>query len=105
MKNKLISIIVTLLLVCHAAYADKSISKTLWEYKTWVTFTPQNLREGSTAFQESLNRFGKDGWELVSVATLNGGSKKSSEMIAHYFKRAIKLRPTTTRKRFVPKKK
>lgn len=47
-----------------------------WEYKV-VTQTPNHLDN-----QAKLNRFGKDGWELVSVVILGTGGT-----IAAYLKR------------------
>ena len=96
MKTKSISLIITLLLICHCVYADETTSHTKWEYKTWNAYPPPNSKDTTTAFEESLNRLGQDGWELVSVVAF----ADRSNLTVHYFKRPLRKVP---RRRVVPR--
>ena len=97
------SLIISLLLICHCAHAGETTSQTKWEYKTWITYPLANPRVTAANFEESLNRLGQDGWELVSVVAFND----RSSMTAHYFKRPVKRKPRTRsvpRVQHIPKK-
>lgn len=59
-----------------------------WEYKT-ITVSIRGLLEPNVETEvvdRTLNRLGREGWELVSAFDTNIGSGKSCEMVA-IFKR------------------
>ena len=70
-----------------------------WEYKTlYVHNTHVNARQGEAAFKahadaETLNRHGREGWELVAVTPViaepMGNNRATTQMLVYTFKRRL----------------
>ncbi|MDO4161216.1 MAG: DUF4177 domain-containing protein [Prevotellaceae bacterium] len=71
----------------------------MWEYKTiYVHNTHQNARQGEVEFKshkdaETLNRYGREGWELVTVTPIvaepMGNNRTYTQMLVYTFKRRL----------------
>lgn len=69
-----------------------------WEYKVWQPELAVNttkrispdsgLQYGSKAYEEQLDRLGKEGWELVGVRA--DRETDDSMWVIHWFKRLVK---------------
>ncbi len=81
-KKKIIILIVLLLTLATSAYAflgglkwsgtfEATPADIAWEYK--VVSLSANTRIEDGAFEEELNKLGKDGWELVTLVTTQTG--------------------------------
>lgn len=79
-----------------------TVDQERWEYKTlYVHNTHVNSRQGEVAFKahadaETLNRHGREGWELVAVTPViaepMGNSRTTTQMLVYTFKRRLNAR-------------
>lgn len=94
---------------CYAQSSHKSASDTLttttpvemWEYKTiYILNTHPNAKQGEVEFKshkdtETLNQYGREGWELVAVTPVIaeplGNNRTYTQKLVYTFKR--KLQP------------
>lgn len=77
-------------------------SAVLWEYRTiYVHNTHQNARQGEVEFKshkdaETLNKYGREGWELVAVSPIiaepMGNNRTYTQMLVYTFKRRLQAR-------------
>lgn len=74
----------------------------MWEYKTiYIHNTHQNARQGEVEFKshkdaETLNRYGREGWELVAVTPIiaepMGNNRTYTQMLVYTFKRRLQTK-------------
>ena len=108
MKRLLLLSLLSLSVFCSYAQADgRATADTIlttfpiekWEYKTiYVHNTHPNARQGEVEFKshkdsESLDKYGREGWELVSVtpvvAESMGNNRVYTQILVYTFKRRI----------------
>lgn len=94
---------------CYAQSTGNAINDTItttpvetWEYKTiYVHNTHQNAKQGEVEFKshkdaENLNKYGREGWELVSVTPVVGESMGNNrvytQMLVYTFKRRLQTK-------------
>ena len=75
---------------------------TMWEYKTiYVHNTHPNARQGEVEFKshkdaETLNQYGREGWELVAVTPViaepMGNDRTYTQMLVYTFKRKLQTK-------------
>ena len=84
------------------ATANDTITTTpveMWEYKTiYIHNTHPNAKQGEVEFKshkdaENLNKYGRDGWELVTVTPViseaMGNNRTYTQMLVYTFKRRL----------------
>lgn len=108
MKRLLLLSLLSLSIFCSYAQADgKATTDTIrttfpiekWEYKTiYVHNTHPNARQGEVEFKshkdsESLDKYGREGWELVSVTPIvaesMGNNRIYTQILVYTFKRRL----------------
>ena len=85
--------------------ANDTITTTtveMWEYKTiYVHNTHPNAKQGVVEFKshkdaENLNKYGREGWELVMVtpviAETMGNNRTYTQMLVYTFKRRLQMK-------------
>ena len=83
--------------------AESTVIQERWEYKTlYVHNTHVNARQGEAAFKahadaETLNRHGREGWELIAVTPViaepMGNNRATTQMLVYTFKRRLTALP------------
>ena len=91
----------------YAQTTDKAATDTItsaapieqWEYKTIYAYnTHQHARQGEVEFKshkdaENLNKYGREGWELVAVTPVIaepiGNNRTYTTMLVYTFKRRV----------------
>ena len=88
----------------HATANDTIITTPveMWEYKTiYVHNTHPNAKQGEVEFKshkdaENLNKYGREGWELVTVtpviAEAMGNNRTYTQMLVYTFKRRLQAK-------------
>ena len=79
--------------------AESTVNTERWEYKTlYIHNTHVNARQGEVVFKahadsETLNRHGREGWELVAITPViaepMGNNRTSTQMLVYTFKRRL----------------
>ena len=74
----------------------------MWEYKTiYVHNTHANTKQGEVEFKshkdaENLNKYGREGWELVAVTPIiaepMGNNRTYTTMLVYTFKRRLQTK-------------
>lgn len=85
--------------------ANDTITTTaveMWEYKTiYVHNTHPNAKQGEVEFKshkdaENLNKYGREGWELVTVTPVisesMGNNRTYTQMLVYTFKRRLQAK-------------
>ena len=85
--------------------ANDTITTTtveMWEYKTiYVHNTHPNAKQGEVEFKshkdaENLNKYGREGWELVTVTPVisesMGNNRTYTQMLVYTFKRRLQTK-------------
>lgn len=109
MKKLFFFALMSLSVLCtYAQTANKTSNDTIivstvsWEYKTiYVHNTHLNARQGEVEFKshkdaETLNKYGREGWELVAVTPIvaepMGNNRTYTQMLVYTFKRRLQVR-------------
>lgn len=87
------------------ATANDTLTTTpveMWEYKTiYVHNTHPNAKQGEVEFKshkdaENLNKYGREGWELVTVtpviAETMGNNRTYTQLLVYSFKRRLQTK-------------
>ena len=85
--------------------ANDTITTTpveMWEYKTiYVHNTHPNAKQGEVEFKshrdaENLNKYGREGWELVTVTPVvaepMGNNRVITQLLVYTFKRRLQAK-------------
>lgn len=111
MRKQLFLSLLVLSFLCSYAHARTTTSTDTipsmipieqWEYKSiYVHNTHPNAKQGEVEFKshkdaETLNQYGREGWELVSVtpviAESMGNNRTYTQMLVYTFKRRLQTK-------------
>lgn len=109
MRKLLFLSLLSLSFLCSYAQSSTTANDTLtttpiemWEYKTiYVHNTHLNAKQGEVEFKshkdaENLNKYGREGWELVTVtpviAEAMGNNRTYTQMLVYTFKRRLQTK-------------
>lgn len=109
MRKLLFVSLLSLTSLCSYAQSSTTANDTIittpiemWEYKTiYVHNTHPNAKQGEVEFKshkdaENLNKYGREGWELVTVtpviAETMGNNRTYTQMLVYTFKRRLQTK-------------
>jgi len=109
MRKLLFLSLLSLTSLCSYAQSNTTANDTIttttvemWEYKTiYVHNTHPNAKQGEVEFKshkdaENLNKYGREGWELVTVtpviAESMGNNRTYTQMLVYTFKRRLQVK-------------
>lgn len=109
MKRLLFVSLLSLTSYCMYAQSSTTANDTItttpvemWEYKTiYVHNTHPNAKQGEVEFKshkdaENLNKYGREGWELVTVTPVvaepMGNNRAITQLLVYTFKRRLQAK-------------